>query len=525
MTRARANRARPRAALRAGVALGATLVASALLVASAAHGDNLLATRARRAILGLELDRAASLLEPAPDSAAIHVERARLALYRGDCDGAVATLERPELESEDALAELLGVSVGCRRSTAAALVVRDEAHGVVIRFQDDEDQSLSFLLADTAARTRELLRTDLGVELPTPIFIELVRDQLALSAATGLPEEAAQTTGTVGVAKWGRVFMLSPRATLRGYPWLDTLAHELTHLALSQGTLDRAPLWLQEGVAKREESRWREADPFDGKPSADAVAAHGMRRGLGRPLTELGPSIAMLPSPDEAMVAFAQVSSFVAFWVAEAGEGALPRLLVALRDGAPEASIDQALGEVSGAGLAAWQARWLNHLAALPAEQPPEILSAEQLPRLRDASRRVRLAELLMSRGHASAAVAELDQAMVLTPQAPTVRCTLAEAWLAQASAAATPGDQLEPRQRAAAMVAHSSDVHQRLGRWWSLHALLHEGADPLARWRALTLDPLHPAIACEERPVPELPADEQRRALCEAARRSPQTR
>ncbi len=99
---------------------------------------------------------------------------------------------------------------------------------------------------------------------------------------TGLPEQAARTTGTVAVAKWGRVTMISPRATDRGYPWLDTLAHEMTHLALSRGTRDKAPLWLQEGVAKREETRWRIEEPLDDVPAIDAVAAVGIEKGLGR---------------------------------------------------------------------------------------------------------------------------------------------------------------------------------------------------------------------------------------------------
>ena len=42
---------------------------------------------------------------------------------------------------------------------------------------------------------------------------------------------------------------------------------------MSQGTLERAGLWLQEGVAKREETRWREPDPFDNMLPADVVAA------------------------------------------------------------------------------------------------------------------------------------------------------------------------------------------------------------------------------------------------------------
>ena len=95
---------------------------------------------------------------------------------------------------------------------------------------------------------------------------------------TGLPYKSAQTTGTVAVAKWGRVTILSPRASRHGYPWRDTLTHEMTHLAISMQSRERAPLWLHEGVARREETRWREPGPFDDRPSAPtalAAARHG----------------------------------------------------------------------------------------------------------------------------------------------------------------------------------------------------------------------------------------------------------
>src|SRR5262249_48102487 len=144
-------------------------------------------------------------------------------------------------------------------------------------------------------KARDALTRDLGVTWPRPTRITVVRDLLSLSVMTGLPKEAAMTTGTVAVAKWGRVTLLSPRASRHGYAWRDTIAHELTHLAVTRATVDRAPLWLQEGVAKREETRWREAGPFDDRPSADAIVDKGIEMKLDLALDQLGPSIAMLP--------------------------------------------------------------------------------------------------------------------------------------------------------------------------------------------------------------------------------------
>lgn len=489
-----------------GVALLALLAG-----ATPARAQGPLAARARRAIVGLELDTARRLLDVPLEDPAIGLERGRLALYAGDCDGAVALLQRPDLEDTEAGAELLGVALGCQRATAATVVVRDEQRHVVVRLQHDGDAPLVPLLADTAVRVRETLGRDLGIELALPIHIDLVRDQLALSALTGLPEKAAQTTGTVGVAKWGRVVLLSPRATRNGYPWLDTLAHELTHLAMSQATLDRAPLWLQEGVAKREEVRWREPEPLDSLVSPDSFAAAGIARGLGRPLTGLGPSLAMLPSPDEASVAYAQVTSFIRFWADENGDDGLAKLLRAIRDAPAEADVDAVLTELTGQSLAAWEARWRQHLAAAPGGLPADLAPGEPFGDAPAASRRLRLGRLLLERGHAAAASAELVQAFGKVPFAPAVRCAYADALLTQGA-----------RAEAAELVTRPLDVHARSGRWWSLHALLAPSHEPLASWRALSLDPLDPAVACEERPAGQWPEDELRRAICEAARRIP---
>ena len=195
------------------------------------------------------------------------------------------------------------------------------------------------LIVDTVVRARDALTRDLGVTWPKPTRITVVRDLMSLSAMTGLPQKDAQTTGTVAVAKWGRVTLLSPRASQHGYSWRDTNAHEMTHLAVTRATIDHAPLWLQEGVAKRQETRWRDRGPFDDRPSPDAIAQRGMELKLDLPLDRLGPSIAMLPSADAAMVAFAEVTSFVRYMADESPPDALEKLFAALRAGSsPDAA-------------------------------------------------------------------------------------------------------------------------------------------------------------------------------------------
>lgn len=216
------------------------------------------ALRAEAAIAALEYDEAKRQIALGdPSDPAILADVGRLALYEGRCDDALIALGRPEVVRTEGGVLLEDIARGCVRATAATLVETDEAHAVTVRYQDDGDRALTPLIVETVVKARDSIARDLGVSWPKPTLIVVVRDLMSLSAMTGLPQKSAQTTGTVAVAKWGRVTLLSPRASEHGFPWRDTLAHELTHLAVTRASAEHARLWLQEGMAKREEVRWR----------------------------------------------------------------------------------------------------------------------------------------------------------------------------------------------------------------------------------------------------------------------------
>jgi Peptidase MA superfamily len=487
------------------------------------------AQRAQALIAGLDLAEAnAELAAADPEDPAIALERARLALYELDCDGAVTILGRPEVQKTEAGEQLADIARGCQRATAALVVDRDEPRGIEVRWQDENDRAMGPLLFDTVESAREALTRDLGVDWPRPTRIVVVRDLLSLAAMTGLPYKSAQTTGTVAVAKWGRVTILSPRANNHGYVWRDTVAHELTHLAVTRLTRDRAPLWLQEGIAKREEVRWRDPGPFDDRPPADAIVQRGEELHLGLALDKLGPSIAMLPSADAASVAFAEVTSFVRFYVQSQGDDALSRLLAKFREGAEPS---QALSAASGTDLKGWDAKWRASMAMEPRlrERGPLPLllgggiepgAIDRWRKLRDRSR---LAELLLARGHAAEALTELDrdgngnaiQRSSTAPEAadPGVR------WL-RARALESAGK----REEGEWLVSDPMQVLSSYGPWWAIRGRWARlGSDEVRASQsfaeAVAADPLDPEAACETLDSEAGPADPAKASLCAAAR------
>ncbi len=493
--------------------------ASVIFVAGLVRADGPLdlGPKIREAILGLDLDDARKAVEGAakvaPNSMELDFERARLAIYDGDCDAALTLLARPDLQRIEAAQSLTEIAAGCARTTAATIVDKDEARGVEIRYQDDEDRALTPVLVDTIVRARESLTRDLGVTWPKVTRFVVVRDLLALAAMTGLPYESAKTTGTVGVAKWGRVTLLSPRASRHGYAWRDTIAHELTHLAVTRATLDRAPLWLQEGMAKREEVRWRAAGPFDDRPSPEAVALRGMDLKLDLPLDNLGPSIAMLPTADAAMVAFAEVTSFVRYLADTGAPGSLPKLFSELRAGK---SPDEALVAATGGDLKKWDGEWRTWLKARPRETVPSAFGLGAMPpNLNEIRERSRLAELLLARKHPEAALAELSKLPAnAIGDDPALRALEAEVLLANGK----PTD-------ATKHVGEPKDVAAPYAPWWAIGGVLARGrgdekAAEHAFVEAVAQDPFDVLAACETRDSASAPTSPDSRILCEAARR-----
>ncbi len=479
---------------------------------------------ADRAITAMEVDKARSILA-SHDARKPKVAMllGKLAMELGDCDAAVAHLSREDVQALPDVGPLLNIARTCARAMAATVVVDDPVHAVRVRLQDDADRAIVPLIGDVIEKQRAVLERDLGVKMPTPTRVDVVADQFSLAAMTGLPHKAAQTTGTVAIAKFGRVIVVSPRAPELGFALKDTIAHEYTHLALTRGTLDGAPLWLQEGVAKREETRWRASTAADEALSADAIAAAGLAKGVGRPLDGIGPSVALLPSAREAMVVYAEVTSFVRFLAGDrAGAAGAPsdptmlaRLLAAYADGL---DTDAALRKVSGKTLHEWNAIWRPWVAGQARPLPPSIGLDDRKPAgdHGKSARALRLGELLLGRGHPKAARVELDPLASLGLEDVLVGARVALARLRAGDVAG-----------AKAALGSPGKLIADLGVWWATRGeVLAASGAPAAEsfaafGTAVDHDPLSEQAACgwaSTAPAGD-PIASVARDLCDAAR------
>ena len=257
--------------------------------------------------------------------------------------------------------------------------------------------------------------------------------------ASGIPEEAVRTTGVIALSKWNRLLITSPRATAGGYGWMDTSAHEYIHLVVSWRTKDKAPVWLQEGLARYLEKHWRPNPEFYLSPKQQSLLAQALSDDAFVPFEKFRLSMAYLDSGEEAALAYAQVSTMVDFMVQQAGEASLIELMDRIADG------ETAEAAVSGlAGFSSFEAfkkEWKQFLSTLPLVQQELTKSSISLdgeggdfaedPVLQgrtDLAKYVRVGDLLMQHKKYKAALVEYQKAKDPDePMSPTALARMSE--------------------------------------------------------------------------------------------------
>ena len=302
----------------------------------------------------------------------------------------------------------------------------DSAH-FSLRFDATRDRVLVEPALECLEKAYDAIGEDLGFVPEGKAVVEICPNAGSFAVATTLAKEDIDRSGTIAICKFNRVVITSPRVTLHGYGWQDTLCHEYVHYVLMKKTGNRVPLWLHEGIAKYEETRWRSSRVGPLPPLLASLLAEAVETDALVSFDRMHPTFAKLDGRD-ASLAFAQVSSMLSMIVQEKGLRGLRLMLDALRDGQ---SPDQALRRVMGVDVKAFEARWLMgikrqklvRLEGLALWQPrlkrhPEgkDRQSDDVEALQDAvSKRaadlVRLGDLLRGEHRPKAAVAEYRKA------------------------------------------------------------------------------------------------------------------
>jgi tetratricopeptide (TPR) repeat protein len=302
----------------------------------------------------------ADIARTAPEAAPTQYLQGYLRFLEGDYDGAVRNLSAAsQAAPSDANARELG---GLAKEARDAIKDhREERSGHFVIRYPPEDAVLVPYAREALEAAYAALHDDLGFQAELPIRIEFYRSPSDLAAVSSLSQAEVMRTGTIALCKWARLMVTTPRALAYGYPWLDSINHELVHYAVSTLTRDRAPVWLQEGLAKFLERRWRE--PAGGRipPPMEHLLAKALRSGKLISFEAMHPSMAKLPSAEDATLAFAEVANAVAYLHQQAGMAGLRDAIKHVDDGM---DARQAVAEAAHATWPEFERGWRAFMVA-----------------------------------------------------------------------------------------------------------------------------------------------------------------
>jgi tetratricopeptide (TPR) repeat protein len=209
---------------------------------------------------------------------------------------------------------------------------------------------------------------------------------------------------------------------------MDTLAHEYCHLVVSRISHDTVPVWLQEGLARFEQSRWRKPPGLQLSATEHALLAAALKKGRLITFDEMHPSMAKLPSQDAAALAYAEVYTLVGWMQSKVGYKGLRDAITAQREGK---SARRAVSEVMALSWTAVERAWHAHLkvsdAAGRGSRPgkpikfgnggaaSENVGLEQVGA--KARKHARLGGMLRARGALEAAAVEYEKALASGPE------------------------------------------------------------------------------------------------------------
>ncbi len=440
---------------------------------------------------------------------------------------------------EELTRHYLELARGAQRAMPSPKVIRSADGKVELVCASERDALIAPYLFKAMADARAALGADLGVWPDEPVRFELLDAPEKLALVTPLTRDNVYTTGTVGVTKYRRIMMITPRVMPMGYPWIDTAVHEYVHYLVTLRTGNNAPVWVQEGLAKLFEQRWRRSGATPLEPASAELLQTALTKDELITLDAMYPSVAMLPSQEQAALAYAEVQTMLALLQAERGEAGLGVLLDEIARGVDaRAALATAWGDRFERFQESWRsyarretARVLKHARARdlrkiefvepkegeargPDEPDPELLG-DVFSHLGGGKARqhARLGVLLTLRGHLGAAARQYERARALDDRArrdPLLARRLGELYLRLGE----PEDAVPLLELAGRDDPDQPNIAAAEGRA-RLRAGDLEGARA-ALARALRVNPFIPAVHCD---LATLEADEEprarERALC----------
>jgi tetratricopeptide (TPR) repeat protein len=335
------------------------------------------------------------------------------------------------------------------------------------------------------------------------IRVEIFPTTATFYPASSLSTRDIEVSGAIGICKFNKIMLLSPRNLARGYRWTDALSHEYIHYILVHLSHNQAPIWLHEGIAKYFEDIWRLPQSAWLSRRTESLLAHALKHNSFVGFKNMEPSLVKLETTYQVQLAYAEAASAIDFIMHRLGPTGLVRLLQELRRTQEEGAA-AAIARVMGLEFGPFQDQWRQFLAAKKLQEYDGIrlprfelkeegkLPADEVQKdIQSSTARMhaRLGDRLRQRGRDQAAAVEYSRALDQDPHSPYLLNKFAAALIAQRRWA----EALLPLQQAELFDPDYVTTHTNLGR---LHVAMQAyDRARQALWEAAQINPFDPSI------------------------------
>jgi tetratricopeptide (TPR) repeat protein len=379
------------------------------------------------------------LLEKEPKDPQLLELASQVAFHRGDYQEALKLIKSAiALGSEDERSKNFALFMEGAIGVIAPLKRYESSH-FVISLDEKQDGILVDYISDTLEKTHQVMAQRYGFQAKEKIRVEVFPDTRAFYYASTLSARDIEVTGAVGVTQFNKLMLLSPRALVYGYRWLDSMSHEYMHYLIMKLTGNKAPIWFHEGLAKYEETRWR-SGPSYLSPLYQNLLARALSDGKLIKFERMEPSLVKLETPEDAQLAYAEAAAAIDFIVTKAGNDGLREIMKQMAASSSKGAAN-AIRDTLGLSFSGFEENWKKFLASKELKEEGEVkvrplkikegrvneeyLDMEEIKSL-VARNRAHLGDLLKEKGRMGAAVLEYRRALAETRESVPIMNRLA---------------------------------------------------------------------------------------------------
>ncbi len=437
-----------------------------------------------------------------PHNAFVHFLLGQAQFYLGQYHEALASFDTPLSQMQHSPAQSYRDFIAATIQSTAALQLVETEH-FRIYLDPERDAALVPYVGEVLEKSYQRLGTIFGLFPSHKIRVEIFPTPDTFYPASSLSERDIEVSGAIGICKFNKIMLLSPRNLARGYRWTDALSHEYIHYLLVHLSGNKAPIWLHEGIARYFEDAWRLPRPAWLSRRTESLLAHALAHNSFVGFTNMEPSLVKLDTTYQVQLGYAEAASAIDFIVQRLDTKGLVRILQDLQQSHDEGATG-AIARVMGYTFEQFEAEWRQFLTsknlrehqgvrlprfALKTEGDTSRENLEEEIQSVTARMHTRLGDRLRQRGRARAAISEYRRALRQDPYSPYLLNKLASTLLGQKRWQ----DALSPLQRARELAPDYGTTYSHLGRAYV--ALAEYAHARQALREAIQINPFNPFV------------------------------